>query len=98
MSYNFLVRLRADESGITDLAGNIWNVGSGIKLGTGLLSDTKKSIVFGGDSNSLLTASINNSLGDGDFTFSCWCYLENVYAGIASGGGVTLNTYHPSGR
>ena len=50
MSYNFLVRLRADESGITDLAGNIWNVGSGIKLGTGLLSDTKKSIVFGGDS------------------------------------------------
>ena len=75
MSYNVLVRLRADESGITDLAGNIWNVGSGIKLGTGLLSDTKKNIVF---------ASINNSLGDGDFTFSCWCYLENVYAGIAS--------------
>ena len=48
MSYNFLVRLRADESDITDLAGNIWNVGSGIKLRTGLLSDTKKSIVFGG--------------------------------------------------
>jgi len=94
MSVDWLIRLRADETGLKDLAGNAWTNGIVEKITDSPLMNTSGYAVKIVN-NTSLPYSINNasSACDGDFTISLWAKYSNSVWGAALLGGHNDSVY-----